>query len=1750
MRLFDALANQYSDTADPCEFAGSLIRRLDALSKFTRQGSFSAGEAIIITETRDFADYLTIVRNYGEQFHDLIHPAEGVTRFLGNTSFRAQYFFPGEKFKNIMFVSRRNIDKRNINAGGFVAVDMGSYNATKLEFYGEAKPSVDTPTQMRFLNALPNVNIILHSHVYILGAPFTEKMVPCGALEEVDEVFAAIGFDYSKTNFAVNLLGHGSIVFAGDLAYLGEHVRYNARVLPESLNTDGTSVPGFLGNNRLRDGGYWSAENVPVLKYSNIEGVLDTIIAINKTVEWPRDGRDRDVLIRAILTGRFVGGRHENIVWIAEKDGVGVGYLILTVRGKSGFIFYLAVDKGNRGKGIGSALLAEAFLYCQQSGIMELELQVNRTNTSAYRLYKRFGGVEYSGLFDTHDSKLNGYIGMVFDVMSQSSRNLSREKWQSLSGNISCARFSVMCEGRGYFDGGDTGSSVFIPEARRGVSGKIITWLRRETFLTVAATISGIYIVFAVTTNYFFSSLWFYFGYASSSWMSGLVSYGGYYQSLQAMFGEDFASYLFLSMILSIVSMVLGNIVSQKFEIEVKHDHPDFQWGRIQRASLMGIFIYPPFWGLVWYRWLLFAATGVTLNFLALPPLNIINPSVLAVLAVRWVLEMVFWAFLSLWFGIVAGMMIIERRSFVLSLQGVFRDETQSGWKQWQKYFTLVFCVNLPLWGIPKLLALMEPSHAFFLSQFFVIPSTALYSYVMYSAKTGNLWKAVWKKIADRRSLKVSRNKDAEKLLNEIEREGKDRYDGGEFSFSGKCAADEKLFQARQIKSSGFSTYELYLSPGDIKNYSEVRGRLERIYHDLELTCVSVHSPNALVTQPSSELIPGVSVCQELVSYLETIQDRAPSGVVLHELRGKTYSGFDSKLKAWERIYGECDNGIRVLTETPNWDSTEKEKLFLPFPLYLDTFVDQFKSRSNFGITFDFDHVFQSVYMFGLMFVQKPITDYAQFWAREYGNKNVLPGYWKSLEDYVEGEYGPLKDEGLDILGGYWEEKINRFAGAYNPVLSRGEIKAMRNYRKPVSGNWVTRQFGFDPRFGDDFNGSYLSRSGPVYPELIRRMLERYKKYIGLFHCTGTEFRAYYSHAYPGTFEAPTSDFVRFFEWLVYKNKAHIPPYAGAVSSLDLKPVLDSLDGSIPVILETMLPDDGELNLRWFQESDVYSLYSNQIDYSRDNDGGAASFLISFFAGLDIYIFEIMFAVDVVGITVTGIVIRKHKQEFYGILRKMHERLNREFIRAKISRQFLAHDLWHFPKKPKEFGAEEFSRIMVNFVVPILVFTIGAKIFGVGLPLDKALILTLCINYVMSLRNIISDKYYHVSFSLSRENRKDLFSLKFIHPQKLARSLFLDAVAYIFLLVDAFSFWLWFHAPGIDVPVWVLSAVPLLGQWQWFNLLTFNWLVVWYAYKTRIWQHYPPEVARLQALKQFLVSFLAVLAVTQLGLPGFWSYQIFKKLIVSEGANALIDVFYPLTRIPIKTFQGVPLSDTPKWILIAADQGMRIKNLVHVAGAWFGEQKVMYGTVKSEEAREVWGGLAQSGFLDYVNDPEEAADFVKDILKQEVNSGRKFKVIGREDYAKDLIHESWISPLDRYLGRRFMQGYDALDVLSFVRLLPVIENPGWWRENLTRHREYFEDASLSRIAVISMNKLPEDVRLRLEGRGKRVFINRLTGESIVLFKDRIRKLDLLFEVQQVIEEMWIFAKSSEVNGLFSKTDFGSEYMKVLKCRYT
>jgi hypothetical protein len=117
MRLFDALANQYAETTDPLELAAAIMRRLDTLVKFTRQGSMSVGDAITMPESAEIDRYIEIVRGYGEQFHSLIHPSAGVQRYLGNTSVCIRSLFPHGR-ENIMFISRRDIDKRNIGREG------------------------------------------------------------------------------------------------------------------------------------------------------------------------------------------------------------------------------------------------------------------------------------------------------------------------------------------------------------------------------------------------------------------------------------------------------------------------------------------------------------------------------------------------------------------------------------------------------------------------------------------------------------------------------------------------------------------------------------------------------------------------------------------------------------------------------------------------------------------------------------------------------------------------------------------------------------------------------------------------------------------------------------------------------------------------------------------------------------------------------------------------------------------------------------------------------------------------------------------------------------------------------------------------------------------------------------------------------------------------------------------------------------------------------------------------------------------------------------------------------------------------------------------------------------------------------------------------------------------------------------------------------------------------------------------------
>jgi hypothetical protein len=229
-RVVDPLGNMFAGFTDDFVTIGRVIRdRVAALLLFTRVRSKAQwpylGDAISCSDR-----FLGEVHRAADAFHRLI-PDVQTERFLGNVSFRCQQGFPSFKQGDIVFVSRRNVDKRGFGSCDFVPTLLGGDGST--EYYGRHKPSVDTGTQLRLYSAYPSVRFALHGHVYVEGAPFTNSVVACGALEEVGEVHDVVGDDDGK-GFVVNLRGHGFLaMFPDDRTFAG--LRYVARPKPEPV---------------------------------------------------------------------------------------------------------------------------------------------------------------------------------------------------------------------------------------------------------------------------------------------------------------------------------------------------------------------------------------------------------------------------------------------------------------------------------------------------------------------------------------------------------------------------------------------------------------------------------------------------------------------------------------------------------------------------------------------------------------------------------------------------------------------------------------------------------------------------------------------------------------------------------------------------------------------------------------------------------------------------------------------------------------------------------------------------------------------------------------------------------------------------------------------------------------------------------------------------------------------------------------------------------------------------------------------------------------------------------------------------------------------------------------------------------------------------------------------------------------------------------------------------------------------------
>ncbi len=216
-RVIDPLGNVFLNYETDFGLVGNALqKKAKELLSYTRVSSRKCGDGIKVPDEEDF---FQIIREYGNVFHDLVHAnPEAANRFFGNASFRTG---------DLIFVTKRNIDKRDINNKGFVGVK----KIIPVEYFGDQKPSVDTPIQVKLYEYYQNVNFMLHSHTYVKDALFTNRAVPCGALEEADEIFNLFP-NKDTVNFFVNLKGHGSLALV-DMVKELKGIQYFAREMPE-----------------------------------------------------------------------------------------------------------------------------------------------------------------------------------------------------------------------------------------------------------------------------------------------------------------------------------------------------------------------------------------------------------------------------------------------------------------------------------------------------------------------------------------------------------------------------------------------------------------------------------------------------------------------------------------------------------------------------------------------------------------------------------------------------------------------------------------------------------------------------------------------------------------------------------------------------------------------------------------------------------------------------------------------------------------------------------------------------------------------------------------------------------------------------------------------------------------------------------------------------------------------------------------------------------------------------------------------------------------------------------------------------------------------------------------------------------------------------------------------------------------------------------------------------------------------------
>lgn len=247
--IHDPLGNiWYKGTNDEMAF-DIIFNRLGFLNKITRQKTQSDNNKNLKlnwyfdpyqvemnringkVEIPNVQEFLDIVTEYAKQYYDLLPSIQYSPQF--KRTMRCRRGMSSFRFGENIIVSKRIIRNQFITQNDLVVTYTKDGN---IYYYGNNKPSVDTPIHIKLYDEYKNVNFILHSHEYIDGAPYIEKSIPCGAIEEVNEIIKIINkhYDNNSNLYIINELGHGSIILSNNIELL-KNIKIKKRPMPEII---------------------------------------------------------------------------------------------------------------------------------------------------------------------------------------------------------------------------------------------------------------------------------------------------------------------------------------------------------------------------------------------------------------------------------------------------------------------------------------------------------------------------------------------------------------------------------------------------------------------------------------------------------------------------------------------------------------------------------------------------------------------------------------------------------------------------------------------------------------------------------------------------------------------------------------------------------------------------------------------------------------------------------------------------------------------------------------------------------------------------------------------------------------------------------------------------------------------------------------------------------------------------------------------------------------------------------------------------------------------------------------------------------------------------------------------------------------------------------------------------------------------------------------------------------------------------